>query len=514
MRPRSNRRVGSAEAAQLPPVSQDLGGTPPTLQITPVHERAKVGVAGGARNPEGPGQLVPVVDLGAARRQEEAGCGAEGVRSVHVVRRSVIVGADVVEDRDPPQRAFMERCRVPRVDIVQRSGGLPLEAEVDETVVPVGEEVHGPVPEVVRPPLPRLVTVDLAHHVERKAVQDLGRMGPLPVRERPPGFPLQLDADRLFEVLGGVHPVAVEPELAHPVGEPLDDVVARRPWVTGAREESVELGPLLIQAALPPPLLDQRCRKLHGIVPIGEDVREGGHQGAAHGRGVVPVGAVGARADPIVRPRGILWSHGPRVVDDGVHEDADATPVGRVDQRAQVVPGPQRRLHRGPVPGPVAVVSVGLPRPLVHAPVDLLHEGGQPDGVHAQAVEVPLLQLLEHTGEVPTLKAAQQRSVLRTAHGAIVAGITVHEAIGEEEVDRGVVPEHRGIRGCGRRDVTAWGGRAGGFVNARGQDERADADEGHGTDYDSHAPATSSSSRTRSVSAAASTRDAPPIKRA
>lgn len=341
-------------------------------------------------------------------------------------------------------------------------------------------------------------------------------MGSLPVRERPLGFPFQLGADRLSEVLGGVHPVAVEPELAHPVGEPFDEVVARRAGITGPLEEGVEPGHLLIPAALPCPLLEQRRGKLHRIVPVGADVREGGHQGAVHGGGVVPVGAVGARADPIVRPRGILGGHGPCVVDDGVHKHADAVPVGRVDQRAQVLLGAQRGLHRGPIPGPVAVVSVGLPRPLVHAPVDLLHEGGQPDGVHAQAVEVPLIQLPEHTGEIPTLEAAQHRSVLRTAQGAVVAGIAVLEAIGEEEVDRGAVPEHRRIRGLGRPDGPASDTGAGGFVIARGKDESAEADERHGAHHDVHAPTTltSSSSSTRSVSAAASTRDTPPIRRA
>ena len=54
-------------------------------------------------------------------------------------------------------------------------------------------------------------------------------MGLPPVREGLLRLLLQLDADRLLEVLGGVHPVAVEPELAHPVGEPLHDVVAGVP---------------------------------------------------------------------------------------------------------------------------------------------------------------------------------------------------------------------------------------------------------------------------------------------
>jgi hypothetical protein len=94
------------------------------------------------------------------------------------------------------------------------------------------------------------------------------------------------------------------------------------------------------------------------------------------------------------------------VVDDGIHEDADAVPVGRVHHRAEVVLPTQRRVHRRPVAGPVAMIPVGLPRPLLQTPVDLLYEGSHPDGVHSQAVEVSLLDLPEHPGEIPALKTA------------------------------------------------------------------------------------------------------------
>jgi len=60
-------------------------------------------------------------------------------------------------------------------------------------------------------------------------------------RERVLGFPLELGADSFAEVLGRVDPVTVEPELADPVGEPLDEVIARRARVSRAFEEGVEL---------------------------------------------------------------------------------------------------------------------------------------------------------------------------------------------------------------------------------------------------------------------------------
>jgi hypothetical protein len=92
--------------------------------------------------------------------------------------------------------------------------------------------------------------------------------------------------------------------------------------------------------------------------------------------------------------------------------------------------------------------------------VDLLHEGSQPDGVHPQAVEVPLLDFPEDPGEIPALEAAQQRSILSAAEGAIVAGIAVLEAINQQKVDGGTIPERRRLgdadlgpkRACGEQD--------------------------------------------------------------
>jgi hypothetical protein len=103
------------------------------------------------------------------------------------------------------------------------------------------------------------------------------------------------------------------------------------------------------------------------------------------------------------------------MVDDRIHEDADPMPVGRVHHRAEVVPGTQRRIYRGPVAGPIAVVSVCLTGSLVDACVDLFHEGCDPDGGHAQAVEVPLLDLLEHAGEIATFEVAELCSVMCAA---------------------------------------------------------------------------------------------------
>ncbi len=127
-------------------------------------------------------------------------------------------------------------------------------------------------------------------------------MGSLPIRECPLGLSLQLRADRLAEVLGGVDPVPIEAELAHPVGEPFHDVEARGAGIPGAPEERVEFTQLPVGPALPPPLLDQRLGQLDRLVTFGEHVREVGHQGALDRGRVALVGTPGAGAHPVVGP--------------------------------------------------------------------------------------------------------------------------------------------------------------------------------------------------------------------
>ena len=71
--PRTHGGMGAAELAQPLPVPQHLRGRAPGLQTAPVHERPEVGVALRAGHAERSSQLVAVVDLGAAWRQQEAG---------------------------------------------------------------------------------------------------------------------------------------------------------------------------------------------------------------------------------------------------------------------------------------------------------------------------------------------------------------------------------------------------------------------------------------------------------
>ena len=73
VRSRPHRRVRPAELAQLPPVPQDVQrGGPRAADSSQFMNERRLASPCGARDPEGPGQLVAVVDLGAARREEEA----------------------------------------------------------------------------------------------------------------------------------------------------------------------------------------------------------------------------------------------------------------------------------------------------------------------------------------------------------------------------------------------------------------------------------------------------------
>ena len=81
--------------------------------------------------------------------------------------------------------------------------------------------------------------------------------------------------------------------------------------------------------------------------------------------------------------------------------------MGGVHDGAEIIRRAERGLDRRPVPGPVAVVPVGLAGALVDAGVNLLDERGHPDGVHAETVEVAFLDPPQHALEVTALEVAK-----------------------------------------------------------------------------------------------------------
>jgi hypothetical protein len=230
-----------------------------TLQIIPVHERPKIRVALGAGDLKRTSQLVTVVNLSAARREKQASGGVQRILAVSIVRRSVIVGAEIVQHTDPAQCPCIDHAGIPGEETVPRSG-VTFEAEVDESVVSVGEEVHCPVTEVIQSAVADFPSIDLTHHVEGKGVQLRFRVPPAPGGESIFGLSLQLHADGRLEVFRRIDPVAVEPELPDPIGEPLNEIVARSAGIPGAAKEGVELLDFLLPTSFAGPLLQQGRR--------------------------------------------------------------------------------------------------------------------------------------------------------------------------------------------------------------------------------------------------------------
>ena len=75
-------RMGPPEPAQLPPMFQDLGRVLPRSRSPQFMNERRLASPSAPGTLKRPSQLVSVVDLGAAGRQEEAGPGAEGILAV------------------------------------------------------------------------------------------------------------------------------------------------------------------------------------------------------------------------------------------------------------------------------------------------------------------------------------------------------------------------------------------------------------------------------------------------
>ena len=90
----------AAEPPELAPMLEARGRCAVAVEVSPVHERAQVRIAHGAIDAKGSSDLVTIVDLCGAGSEEEAGRGADRVLPVDVVRRPVVVRAEIVEDPD------------------------------------------------------------------------------------------------------------------------------------------------------------------------------------------------------------------------------------------------------------------------------------------------------------------------------------------------------------------------------------------------------------------------------
>ncbi|MNQ91255.1 hypothetical protein D3C85_1066270 [compost metagenome] len=134
-----------------------------------------------------------------------------------------------------------------------------------------------------------------------------------------------------------------------------------------------------------------------------------------------------------------------------VQDDPHAALVGLVHQGFQALLVAVVGIYLGEVQRPVAVVGVEGEVALLAAAdeaVHLLHHGGDPDGVHAEALDV--VELLGQPLEVAAMPGGDLvLAILLAAEAVIVGGVAVVEAVGQQEIDAGLIPAE-GL-GLGRR---------------------------------------------------------------
>ena len=277
-------------------------------------------------------------------------------------------------------------------------------------------------------------------------------------REAPP--------ERVVDVLHRVDPEAVDPEVADPgavdVDHPVDDarllgeqvvepeeVAVERVLAGERRVAAVVVGGDVVQPRRHLVVLaagrggvrrvDRLVREAH----VGRERRESARPRVvavverAAGRGAIRrlvLGLVARRRTLRVR------DDVRRVVGDDVEVDLHPARVGGVDERAQVVVGPEMRVDLREVGDPVAVVARGRKaRVVLHGLV--LEARGQPDGRRPEILDVvdAARQALEVAAVIPALAGGIEagRSLdLAGRQAAVVVGrVAVVEAVGHDEVE-------------------------------------------------------------------------------
>jgi hypothetical protein len=304
----------------------------------------------------------------------------------------------------------------------------------------------------------------------KNVIRQLARIGALPVFIGAAGRLLEFLPRARLDVAHRVGAEAVEAVLAHPVGVPLDQVVARRARIAGALEEVVQFLRFAFVAPFLLPLGRQRGRQGDRRIDVGAEVRQVLHQRAVDGAVHALEVARGRGAYPGRRPRRVLRRDRAGMVHHHVQQHAHAARVGGVDQVVQVFLGAQVGVDGREVARPVAVEAVGQAGALVGRTVDLLDGRRDPQRVHAQVVEIPFLDLGRDAGQVAAHVAARRRRIVLASVGVVVGAVGVVEAVGQQEVDGGAVPGEGARRGG--RGGYGDGGRTQGQGQGSGKDGR------------------------------------------
>ena len=141
-----------------------------------------------------------------------------------------------------------------------------------------------------------------------------------------------------------------------------------------------------------------------------------------------------------IRQRGVT-----DMVHHHVEQNANAAPMRLLDQRAQLLFGAHVGVEASPVQCVIAVI--GVMREIAfgaaaNPAVDLLQRRADPQGVDAQLLQI--IQLLRQAGQIAAVKGAYFLQAVAAAPIAVVIGrVAVLKAIGQHEVDRGVMPAER-----------------------------------------------------------------------
>ena len=140
------------------------------------------------------------------------------------------------------------------------------------------------------------------------------------------------------------------------------------------------------------------------------------------------------------------------VVHHHVQDDPHAALVGLVHQGLQALLVAVVGVNLGEVQRPVAVVGVEGEVALfatADEAVHLLHHGGDPDGVHAEGLDV--VELLGQPLEVAAMPGGDLvLTIFLAAEAVVIGGIAVVEAVGQQEIDARLLPAEG--RGFGRLD--------------------------------------------------------------
>ncbi len=138
-----------------------------------------------------------------------------------------------------------------------------------------------------------------------------------------------------------------------------------------------------------------------------------------------------------------------RVVHHHVQDNPHAALVGLVHQGLQVLLVAVVGVNPGEVQGPVAVIGVEGEVALLAAAdeaVNLLHHGGDPDGVDAELLDV--VELLGQPLEVAAVPGGHLvLSIFLAAEAVIIGRIAVVEAVGQQEIDACLIPAEGGCLG-------------------------------------------------------------------